>query len=209
MLQQPAGPPAQENFISRLGAYHGLTYAAGGLTGIPAYHKAFDLPQEGVVHTECPHFFRFGRDGEDEAAFSRRMIDNIKDIIQREGADTIAAFIAEPIMGTGGVLMPPAGYFDAVQDLLRESDILFIVDEVITGFGRLGSWFATGRYNLKPDIVSLAKGVTSAYFPLSANLISEEMFGVFAKPPWMNRSCMASLIPGTLLAAPSASPIST
>ena len=172
------GRPKKKKFISRTGAYHGVTYAAGGLTGIPAYHKAFDLPQEGVIHTECPHFYRFGRDGEDEAAFSKRMVDNVKDIIQREGADTIAAFIAEPIMGTGGVIMPPAGYFAAVQDLLRENDILFILDEVITGFGRLGSWFGTGHYNLRPDMVSLAKGVTSAYFPLSANVISEEIYGV-------------------------------
>jgi L-2,4-diaminobutyrate transaminase len=172
------GRKQKKKVISRVGAYHGLTYAAAGLTGIPLYHKAFDLPQEGVFHTECPHFYRFARDGEDEAAFSERMVQNLKDIIQREGADTIAAFIAEPIMGTGGVLMPPAGYLEAVQAILKENDILFIVDEVITGFGRLGSWFGTGHYKLAPDIVSLAKGVTSAYFPLSANVISEGIYNV-------------------------------
>lgn len=180
------GKPDKKKFISRIGGYHGLTFAAGGLTGIPIYHKAFDLPQQGTFHTEYPHFYRHAKDGEDEAAFSKRMVQNVKDIIQREGADTIAAFIAEPIMGTGGVILPTAGYFEAVQDLLHENDILFILDEVITGFGRLGSWFGTGHFNLKPDLVSLAKGVTSGYFPLSASVISERVYEVLrdASPEW-------------------------
>jgi len=173
------GREKKKKVISRIGGYHGVTYAAAGLTGIPLYHKAFDLPQEGVIHADCPHYFRFSQPGEDEAAFTNRLIQNLKDIISREGADTIAAFIAEPVMGTGGVLIPPKGYLKAVQEILRENDILFIVDEVITGFGRLGSWFGTGHYDLQPDIVSLAKGVTSAYFPLSANLISERVWEVF------------------------------
>jgi L-2,4-diaminobutyrate transaminase len=180
------GRPEKKKVISRFGAYHGLTYAAAGLTGIPIYHKAFDLPQQGVLHAECPHPYRFGRVDEDEAAFSRRMAENLKDIIHRDGADTIAAFIAEPVMGTGGVLLPPKGYLPAIEAVLRENDILFIVDEVITGFGRLGSWFATGRYGLAPDIVTLAKGVTSAYFPLSATVISNRVWDVLrdASPQW-------------------------
>jgi L-2,4-diaminobutyrate transaminase len=172
------GKTAKKKIISRLGAYHGLTYAAGSLTGIASYHKAFDLPVEGVFHTSCPHYFRFGKPGESEEAFTDRMVQELKDIIHREGADTVAAFIAEPIMGTGGVLLPPKGYFEKVQALLKENDILFIADEVITGFGRTGSWFATGLYGLKPDIVTLAKGITSAYFPVSASVVSEGIWKV-------------------------------
>ena len=172
------GKPQKKKIISRLGAYHGLTYAAASMTGIPSYHKAFDLPVEGVLHTACPHYYRYGNPGEDETAFTDRMVGELKEMIQREGADTIAAFIAEPIMGTGGVFLPPKGYFEKVQAVLAENDILFIADEVITGFGRTGAWFATGLYKLKPDIVTLAKGITSAYFPLSASVISEDIWTV-------------------------------
>ncbi len=172
------GRPKKKKFISRIGAYHGLTYAAGSLTGIDGFHAAFDLPVEGVFHTSCPHFYRFAEPGEDADAFTDRMIADLETLIAREGADTIAAFIAEPIMGTGGVLVAPNGYFARVQDVLAENDILFIADEVITGFGRTGSWFATGLYRLKPDIVTLAKGITSAYFPLSASLVSDEIWSV-------------------------------
>ncbi|HXC12359.1 MAG TPA: aminotransferase [Stellaceae bacterium] len=172
------GRPAKKKFISRLGAYHGLTSAAGSLTGISAFHLAFDLPVEGVFHTSCPHFYRFAEPGETEAGFADRVIADLEALIAREGADTIAAFIAEPVMGTGGVLLPPTGYFARVQDVLAKNDILFIADEVITGFGRTGTWFATGLYDLKPDMVTLAKGITSAYFPLSASLVSEEMWSV-------------------------------
>src|SRR5271163_4448808 len=172
------GRPQKKKVISRLGSYHGLTYAAGSLTGIAAFHKAFDLPIEGVLHTSCPHFYRFAESGDDEEAFTARMVGDLETLIAREGAETIAAFIAEPIMGTGGVFLPPKGYFERVQELLAEHDILFIADEVITGFGRTGSWFATGLYDLKPDIVTLAKGITSAYFPLSASVIGEKMWNV-------------------------------
>ena len=170
--------PQKKKFISRLGAYHGLTWAAGSLTGIAGFHRAFDLPVEGVFHTSCPHFYRYAEPGEDEDAFTGRMIADLEALIAREGAETVAAFIAEPIMGTGGVLVPPKGYFPRVQEVLAKHDILFIADEVITGFGRTGSWFATGLYDLKPDIVTLAKGITSAYFPLSASVISEHIWSV-------------------------------
>ena len=159
------GKPEKKKFISRIGAYHGLTYAAAGLTGIPAYHKAFDVQTDGVIHISCPHYYRFGREGESEAAFCDRLIAEVEATIDREGSENIAAFIAEPIMGTGGVLIPPTGYFKRLQPILKSNDILFIADEVITGFGRLGDWFATGCMALEPDIVTLAKGVTSAYFP--------------------------------------------
>jgi L-2,4-diaminobutyrate transaminase len=172
------GRPQKKKIISRLGSYHGLTYAAGSLTGIPGFHKAFDLPVDGVLHTSCPHFYRFAERGEDEDAFTGRMVEDLEALIMREGPETIAAFIAEPIMGTGGVFLPPKGYFPRVQQLLAEHDILFIADEVITGFGRTGSWFATGLLDLKPDIVTLAKGITSAYFPLSASVISGKVWAV-------------------------------
>lgn len=172
------GKPEKKKIISRIGAYHGLTYAAGSLTGIAAYHKAFDLPVAGVLHAPCPHYYRYGAKGETEEAFTTRMIAEIEALIAREGPETVAAFIAEPVMGTGGVLLPPKGYFARLQALLDKHDILFIADEVITGFGRTGHWFATGGMQLKPDIVTLAKGITSAYFPLSASVISEKIWAV-------------------------------
>jgi L-2,4-diaminobutyrate transaminase len=172
------GKPEKKKFISRLGAYHGLTYAAASLTGIPVFHKAFDLPLPDVLHTSCPHYFRYHKADESEMAFTERMLSELEAMIAREGADTIAAFIAEPIMGTGGVLIPPQDYFEKLQRLLAKHDILFIADEVITGFGRTGHWFATGAMQLKPDIVTLAKGITSAYFPLSASVISEKIWNV-------------------------------
>jgi L-2,4-diaminobutyrate transaminase len=175
------GLPAKKKIISREGAYHGVTVASGSLTGIAAYHKAFDLPLDGVLHVSCPHHYRFAKDGESEAAFCDRLIGEIEAVILREGPETVAAFIAEPIMGTGGVLVPPAGYFERLQALLDRHDILFIVDEVITGFGRVGTWFATEFYKLKPDIVSLAKGITSAYFPMSASLISQRVWDVMER----------------------------
>jgi L-2,4-diaminobutyrate transaminase len=172
------GKPEKKKFISRQGAYHGLTCAAGSLTGISVFHKAFDLPLPGMLHTSCPHYYRFANSGESETAFTTRMLSDLEALIAREGAETIAAFIAEPIMGTGGVLVPPCGYFEKVEQLLAKHDILFIADEVITGFGRTGQWFATETLGLKPDIVTLAKGITSAYFPLSASVISEKIWNV-------------------------------
>lgn len=174
------GKPQKKKIISRMGAYHGLTYAAGSLTGIPVYHKAFDLPVEGVLHASCPHYFRFGQPGESEEAYASRLVAEIEDMIKREGAETVAAFIAEPIMGTGGVLIPPKGYFEKLQVVLDRHDVLFIADEVITGFGRTGHWFSTGGMQLKPDIVTLAKGITSAYFPVSASVISQKVWDVLA-----------------------------
>ncbi|WP_205624955.1 aminotransferase [Geminicoccus roseus] len=172
------GTPEKKKIISRQGGYHGLTAAAAALTGIPVYHKAWSLHSDDVIHTSCPHYFRFAHDGESEEAFCDRMIAEIEGIIEREGADKIGAFIAEPIMGTGGVLMPPKGYFAKLQPVLQKHDILLIADEVITGFGRTGHWFGTGLYDLKPDIVTLAKGITSAYFPVSASVVSDRIWNV-------------------------------
>lgn len=172
------GTPEKKKIISRTGAYHGLTTIATSLTGIDAYHKAWNLPEADVVYTSCPHYYRFAHDGESEAAFCDRLIAELEAIIEREGPETIGGFIAEPIMGTGGVLIPPPGYFERVQAVLRRHDILFIADEVISGFCRTGAWFATGLYDLQPDLLTLAKGVTSAYFPLSASVVSERVWKV-------------------------------
>lgn len=175
------GKPEKKKFIARKGAYHGLTYAAGSMTGIEAYHKAFDMPIEGILHAECAHHYGFGQPDETEAAFTDRLVAELEAMIAREGADTIAAFIAEPVMGTGGVFIPPEGYFEKVQKVLERHDILMIADEVITGFGRTGQWFGSGTYGIRPDIVSLAKGITSAYFPMSASIISNRIWEVLAK----------------------------
>ncbi|PIV78320.1 MAG: aspartate aminotransferase family protein [Rhodobacteraceae bacterium CG17_big_fil_post_rev_8_21_14_2_50_63_15] len=175
------GLPKKKKIISRKGAYHGLTLASGSLTGIEGYHKAFDLPVEGVLHTECPHYYAYARTGESEVDFTARLIAELEAMIAREGPETIAAFIAEPVMGTGGVFTPPEGYFEKLQQVLDRHDILLIADEVITGFGRTGQWFGCGTYDIRPDIVSLAKGLTSAYFPMSASIISNRIWDVLAK----------------------------
>ncbi|MGE3147618.1 MAG: aminotransferase class III-fold pyridoxal phosphate-dependent enzyme [Pseudorhodoplanes sp.] len=172
------GKPQKKKIIARRGAYHGQTMVSGSMTGIEAYQRHFDLPIDDVIHVSCPHFYRYAQPDETEEQFSKRLVDELKATIAREGADTIAAFIAEPIMGTGGVFLPPKNYFAGVQDVLAENDILLIVDEVITGFGRTGDWFASEAYGLKPDFLTLAKGMTSAYFPLSASVISERVWQV-------------------------------
>jgi len=172
------GRPDKKKVIARIGGYHGVNHGSGSLTGIASYHRNFDLPVPGILYAACPHYYGHSRPGESEAQFTNRLIADLEGLIAREGAETIAAFIAEPVMGTGGVILPPAGYFPRVQALLDQHDILFIVDEVITGFGRLGEWFGTGAYGLRPDIVSLAKGLTSGYFPMSASLISQRIWSV-------------------------------
>ena len=168
----------KKKIISRLGAYHGVSYASGSLTGIPSYHKAFDQPLADVIHVACPHHYRFALPGETPADFSKRLVKELENTILAEGPDTIGAYIAEPIMGTGGVLIPPPGYYEGVQALLKKHDILLIVDEVITGCGRTGKWFGSEHYDLKPDILNLAKGLTSGYFPLSATVISDRIWSV-------------------------------
>jgi L-2,4-diaminobutyrate transaminase len=172
------GKPSKKKVISRTGAYHGLTTLATALTGIPAYHKAFDAPVEQVIRLSTPSYYRFHNDGETEEQFTDRLIHELKDAIAKEGADNIGAFIAEPVMGTGGMFVPPVGYFEKVQPILEENDILLIVDEVVTGFGRTGKMFGCETFGLKPDFVTLAKGLTSAYAPLSASLISSRVWDV-------------------------------
>jgi len=152
--------------------------AAGSLTGIEVYHKAFNLPIREVRHTTCPDLYRGKPDGMSERDYARQLAAELEELIEREGPETVGAFIAEPVMGTGGVLVPPEGYFEEIQAVLDRHDVLFIADEVICGFGRLGEWFAADLYGFRPDIMTLAKGLTSAYLPMSGSLINEKIWQV-------------------------------
>ncbi len=174
------GRPRKKKIISRMKAYHGVTLAAASLTGLPVLHESFDLPIANVLHTDCPHYYRFAADGESEAEFVARLAANLRELIEREDPDTVAAFIAEPVMGAGGVIVPPAGYFEAIQPILAEHDIVLIVDEVICGFGRTGNLFGSETFNIAPGTMSLAKALSSAYLPIGAVLLPEEIYAPIA-----------------------------
>ncbi len=168
--------PIKKKIIGRKGGYHGVTVAAGSITGLERNHQGFDLPVPGMLHTECPHYWRHGNSDESEKAFATRMADSLEQLILLEGPDTVAAFFAEPVMGSGGVILPPRTYFEKVQAILKKYDVLFVVDEVISGFGRLGDMFGTITYDLKPDIITLAKGLSSGYLPISAVMVAEPIW---------------------------------
>lgn len=172
------GRPAKKKIISRDRGYHGSGIMTGSLTGLPSFHQHFDLPAEGIRHTLCPHWYRKAPTGMDEAAFVRYCADELEKMILAEGPDTVAAFIGEPVMGTGGIVVPPAGYWDAIQAVLNKYDILLIADEVVCAFGRLGSKMGSQRYGMKPDLITTAKGLTSAYAPLSAVVVGEKVWNV-------------------------------
>src|SRR4029077_2295230 len=140
-----------------------VTVAAASLTGLAFAHDDFDLPIERILHADCPDYYRSAQPGESEEAFAARLARDFEQMILREGPDTIAAFFAEPVMGAGGVVVPPASYFDKIQPVLRKHDVLFVVDEVICGFGRTGNLFGTETYGLKPDILTCAKALTAGY----------------------------------------------
>ena len=167
------GRPGKKKIISRWNAYHGVTVASGSLTGLKHVHMDFDLPLPGILHTDCPSYYHFGLSGESEADFVARITGNLEQLILREGPETVAAFIAEPINGSGGVLVPPAGYLERVQAILKKYDILFIVDEVITGFGRTGAMFGSNLFGLRPDMMTVAKGLSGAYQPISGLLLTD------------------------------------
>ena len=169
------GKTGKKKIISRVKAYHGVTMMAASLTGLPNNHREFDLPFDGVIHVDCPHHYRFGHEGESEAEFTDRIVASLAETIEREGADTIAAMIGEPVMGAGGVIVPPADYWPRVSKLLADNDIALISDEVICGFGRTGAWFGAETMGMTPDTLSVAKQLTSAYAPLGAVLLSDEM----------------------------------
>ncbi len=170
------GMPKKKKIISRIKGYHGVTVCSASLTGLPHLHTDFDLPIDRILHTSCPHYYHFGKDGENEDQFSDRCAEELEELIISEGPDTIAAFFAEPVMGAGGVIIPPVRYFDKIQPILEKYDILFLVDEVICGFGRTGNMWGAETYNLQPDLISCAKALSSAYLPISALLINDKIF---------------------------------
>jgi len=177
-INNALGRPEKKKIISRKRAYHGVTIAAASLTGLAFAQDDFDLPIARILHTETPHYYRGGRPGESEEAFAARLATELEQLILREGPDTIAAFFAEPVMGAGGVIVPPATYFDRVQPILRKYDILFVADEVICGFGRTGNMFGSQTYNLRPDIITLAKALSAGYQPISANLLTNALYDI-------------------------------
>ena len=174
MIHRGLGNPQRRKIISRINAYHGVTGITASMTG-KDYVGAFGLPFDNFLFTDCPHYWRFANDGESELEFSDRCAVNLETLIEAEGPDTIAGFIAEPVMGAGGVILPPKGYFEAIQNILRKYDIPLIVDEVICGFGRTGRVWGCQTYNIEPDILIASKCITAGYFPMGAIMISESI----------------------------------
>ncbi|MFG1413775.1 aspartate aminotransferase family protein [Xanthobacter sp. VTT E-85241] len=170
------GKPEKKKIISRVRAYHGVTVATASLTGLPNNHRDFDLPIAGILHTDCPSFYRYGLPGETEEAFATRCADSLEQLILNEGPDTIAAFFAEPLMASGGSIVPPATYYEKIQAVLQKYDVLLIADEVICGFGRLGAMFGSEIFGLKPDMISMAKQLSAAYMPISALMVNEKIY---------------------------------
>ncbi len=170
--------PEKKKIISRWRGYHGSGLMTGSLTGLELFHNKFDLPLSQVVHTKAPYYYRRENLDQSEPEFVAHCVAALEELIERENADTIAAFIGEPALGTGGLVPPPEGYWPAIQAVLDKHDILLIADEVVTGFGRLGTMFGSDHYGMKPDIITIAKGLTSAYAPLSGSIVSEKFWKV-------------------------------
>jgi 4-aminobutyrate--pyruvate transaminase len=175
-LNNARGKPQKKKIISRVKAYHGVTVAAASLTGLAGNHRDFDVPLPGFLHAACPHHYRFAKDGETEEEFASRLADELEALIVRQGPETVAAFIAEPVMGAGGVIVPPKTYFQKVMAVCAKHDLFVISDEVICGFGRLGTLFGCEKLGFKPQSISLAKALSSAYLPIGAVMIPELMY---------------------------------
>ena len=174
------GRPDKKKIISRIKGYHGVTVATASLTGLPFNQRDFDLPIANILHTSCPHHYRFGRDGESEEDFATRCAAELEQLILDQGPETVAAFIGEPVMGAGGVIVPPRTYWAKIQAVLEKYDVLLIDDEVICGFGRTGNLFGCQTYGIKPDIITVAKALSSSYLPISAVLISDQVYQTIA-----------------------------
>jgi L-2,4-diaminobutyrate transaminase len=175
------GRPRKKKIISRWRGYHGSGLITGSLTGLKLFHDKFDLPLDRVLHTAAPDYFRRTDLAMSEADFVAFCADELETLIANEGADTIAAFIGEPVLGTGGIVPPPVGYWAAIQKVLKKHDILLIADEVVTGFGRLGSMFGSDHYGIESDLITIAKGLTSAYAPLSGSIVSKRVWEVLER----------------------------
>lgn len=174
------GQPAKKKIIARKNAYHGVTIAAASLSGLVNNHRDFDLPLARMLHVDCPHHAKFGLPGESEEDFATRLAEALDRRIVEEGPETVGAFIAEPVMGAGGVIVPPATYFEKIQKVLAKHEVLLIADEVICGFGRTGEMFGSTAYGLRPDILTSAKALSSGYAPISAVMISERVHAAVA-----------------------------
>jgi L-2,4-diaminobutyrate transaminase len=172
------GRPTKKKIISRQRGYHGSGIMTGSLTGLPVFHNAFDLPAPDILHTVCPHWYRQAPEGMSEADFSQYCADELEKMILDEGPETVAAFIGEPVLGTGGIIPPPTDYWAKIQAVLAKYDVLLIADEVVCGFGRLGTPMGSQAYDIKPDLITIAKGLTSAYAPLSGVIVSEKVWEV-------------------------------
>jgi 4-aminobutyrate--pyruvate transaminase len=170
------GRPDKKKIISRMRAYHGVTIASASLTGLPNNHRDFDLPIDRILHTDCPHHYRYANPGETEEQFATRCAESLERLIVSEGADTIAAFFAEPIMASGGVIVPPATYMQKIQAVLKRHDILLVADEVICGFGRTGNMFGSETYGMRPDMIVMAKQLSAGYLPISALMVSDAIY---------------------------------
>ncbi|MEO3386768.1 aspartate aminotransferase family protein [Mesorhizobium sp. CAU 1741] len=175
------GRPEKKKIISRWRGYHGSGVMTGSLTGLELFHNAFDLPRAPILHTEAPYYFRREDRSMSEAQFSQHCADKLEEMILAEGPDTVAAFIGEPILGTGGIVPPPAGYWEKIQAVLKKYDVLLVADEVVTGFGRLGTMFGSDHYGMKPDLITIAKGLTSAYAPLSGVIVGDKVWNVLVQ----------------------------
>jgi adenosylmethionine-8-amino-7-oxononanoate aminotransferase len=175
------GRPEKKKLVARENAYHGVTLAATSLSGLPYMHALFDAPLPGFLHVRKPHHYREAVPGESEEAFAARLARELEETIVAEGPETVAAFFAEPLMAAGGVIPPPRGYWPAVQEVLRRHDVLLVADEVVCGFGRLGTNFGSDFYGLAPDFMTVAKAITSAYFPVSAAVVSDRVWETFEK----------------------------
>jgi 4-aminobutyrate--pyruvate transaminase len=175
------GRPQKKKIISRQKAYHGITVAAGSLTGLPANHRMFDLPvSDRFIHVSTPHHYHGAKSGESEEEFATRLAEELDQTIQREGPETVAAFFAEPVMGAGGVMVPPATYFDKIQAVLRKHDVMFVADEVICGFGRTGNYWGSQTYGITPDIITCAKALSASFLPISAVIVNDRLFQALA-----------------------------
>ena len=172
------GKPGKKKIISRQRGYHGCSVISGSMTGMSFYHDHMDLPLSGIIHTGAPHHYWGAEAGETESEFSLRRAPELDELIVREGPETVGAFIGEPVLGTGGIIPPPEGYWPAIQAVLKKHDVLLIADEVITGFGRVGTPFGSHLYGIEPDLITVAKGLTSGYFPLSGALVGEKIYQV-------------------------------
>ena len=170
------GKPAKKKFISRQNAYHGVTTVSASLTGLPANQRGFDVPLPGFLHVSCPHFYRYGRAGETEEQFADRLARELDDLIIKEGPETVAAFYGEPLMGAGGVIIPPKTYWEKIQKVCRKHDVLIVADEVICGFGRTGNMFGCETFDIKPDVMVVSKQLSSSYQPIAAILINDAVY---------------------------------